>query len=71
MRLVHAEADLLPGLLVDRLGDGLVLQSLALAVEQREAIFVEMLVELLQPRVLVLRNDGATRDRKASAADAP
>lgn len=65
LRLVHAEADLLPGLLVDRLGDGLVMQGLALAVEQRESLFVELLVELERPRVLVLRNDGATRDREA------
>ena len=39
------------------------MQSLALAVEQREAMLVEMLLELQRPRVLVLRNDGATRDR--------
>ncbi len=62
LRLVHAEADLLPGLLVDRFGEGVVVQSLCAAWDQREAALVEWLVELLAPRVIVIRDDAATRD---------
>jgi 23S rRNA (cytosine1962-C5)-methyltransferase len=61
-RLVHAEADLLPGLLVDRFGDGVVVQSLCAAWDRREETVVGWLRELLAPRVVVVRDDGATRD---------
>ena len=62
LRLVHGESDLLPGLLVDRFGPGLVVQTLCQATDQREGLFVKLLLELLKPGVLVLRDDGGTRD---------
>jgi len=62
LRLVHAEADLLPGLLVDRYADGVVVQSLCTALDQREQLVVDLLVELLAPRVVVVRDDGGTRE---------
>lgn len=46
-RLVHAEADGLPALIVDRYADTLVCQALALGVAQRLPMLVELLVELL------------------------
>jgi 23S rRNA (cytosine1962-C5)-methyltransferase len=61
-RLVHAEADLLPGLLVDRFGDGVVVQSLCAAWDLREEALCAWLIELLAPRVVVVRDDAATRD---------
>jgi len=36
-RLVHAEADLLPGLFVDRYGDAAVIQTATAAMDRREA----------------------------------
>jgi len=45
-RLVNAESDRLPGLIVDRYGAYLVLQSLTLGLEQRKAEVVTALVEL-------------------------
>jgi 23S rRNA (cytosine1962-C5)-methyltransferase len=62
LRLVHGESDLLPGLLVDQFGPGVVVQSLCHAMDQREEMVVRLLVELLQPRVVVLRDDAGTRD---------
>src|SRR5262249_10951876 len=52
-RLVWSESDGLPGLIVDRYGDVLVLQTLTLAMDQRKAIIAEALGALLQPRAIV------------------
>jgi 23S rRNA (cytosine1962-C5)-methyltransferase len=46
-RLVHAESDYVPGLIVDRYGDWLVAQCLILGVERRKTELVDLLVELL------------------------
>ncbi len=46
-RLVHAESDYLPGLIVDRYGDWLVTQFLTLGVERRKDELVGLLVELV------------------------
>jgi 23S rRNA (cytosine1962-C5)-methyltransferase len=42
-RLVWSESDGLPGVIVDRYGDNLVLQTLTLAMDQRKALIVEAL----------------------------
>jgi 23S rRNA (cytosine1962-C5)-methyltransferase len=60
-RLVHAEADRLPGLVVDRYGDCLVLQLLTATTERFRDEIVECLVELESPRAIVARNDSRTR----------
>jgi 23S rRNA (cytosine1962-C5)-methyltransferase len=62
MRLVHGESDMLPGLLVDRFGDGLTIQTVCLAMDQREALLIALLGELVGPRVIVARDDGSARD---------
>ncbi|MFH1084195.1 MAG: class I SAM-dependent rRNA methyltransferase [Chloroflexota bacterium] len=46
-RLVHAESDGLPGLIVDRYGDWLVLASLTLGIEQVKQELAALLMELL------------------------
>lgn len=46
-RLVNAESDGLPGLVVDRYGDWVVLQALTLGIEQRKELLAELLVEQL------------------------
>ena len=61
-RLVHAEADRLPGLIVDRYGDALVVQTLCPAMDRRLPFLTEVLRELVAPRLIVLRNDGSARD---------
>jgi 23S rRNA (cytosine1962-C5)-methyltransferase len=61
VRLVHGEGDLLPGLVVDRYGDALSLQTLTGATEQRSELIIRTLVELTGAKVVVLRNDVSAR----------
>jgi 23S rRNA (cytosine1962-C5)-methyltransferase len=56
-RVVHGEADLLPGIFVDRYGDALALQTTTAAADLFEPDLVQLLDELLAPRALVLRDD--------------
>jgi 23S rRNA (cytosine1962-C5)-methyltransferase len=63
-RLVYGEADLLPGLVVDRYGDYLVLQTLDQGMARMQADIVECLQELLSPVGIVARNDAAVRARE-------
>jgi 23S rRNA (cytosine1962-C5)-methyltransferase len=60
-RLVHAEADGLPGLVVDRFGAVLVVQSNAAGMALLEPLVVDTLSELLMPEAIVLRNDSPAR----------
>jgi 23S rRNA (cytosine1962-C5)-methyltransferase len=60
-RVVHAEADLLPGLIVDRYGDYLVIQTLDQGMEKAQEAIVSCLTELLHPKGIVARNDVAVR----------
>jgi 23S rRNA (cytosine1962-C5)-methyltransferase len=63
-RLVHAESDLLPGLVVDRYGDYLVIQALTLGIEQRKAEIVRILAELVQPAGIYERSDVDARKKE-------
>lgn len=60
-RLVWSESDDLPGVVVDQFGDTLVLQVQTLAMEQRTALLVSLLTELLTPAEIILRNDATIR----------
>jgi 23S rRNA (cytosine1962-C5)-methyltransferase len=60
-RLVYAEGDVLPSLIVDAYADVLVLQTLAQGTEAVKPLLVELLVEELQPRAVVERNDVRVR----------
>jgi len=60
-RMVHAEADGLPGLVIDRYGDALALQANTAAMDRATPLLVEALQELLAPRVIVARNDAGVR----------
>jgi 23S rRNA (cytosine1962-C5)-methyltransferase len=60
-RLVHAEADGLPGLVVDRFGTVLVIQSNAAGMARLEPLVLETLGDLLRPEAIVLRNDSPAR----------
>lgn len=56
-RIVWSESDAIPGVIVDRYGDHLVLQVLTLAMHQRKDLIIEALVKLLEPKSIILRND--------------
>jgi len=60
-RLVHAEADRLPGLVVDRYGDVLVAQLNTAGMQRLEAPLVAALHTVLAPRAILLRNDSPAR----------
>ncbi|HZR08194.1 MAG TPA: class I SAM-dependent rRNA methyltransferase [Myxococcales bacterium] len=60
-RLVHAEADLFPGLIVDRYGDCLSVQTLIEATDARRDLFAGLLEKLVKPRAIVERNDVRVR----------
>ncbi len=61
-RVVHGEADLLPGLFVDRYADAAVLQTATAAMDAHEAEIAEVLVETLGVTTVVCRDDGSARD---------
>lgn len=63
-RAVYGEADLLPGLVVDRYGDVLAVQSLTAGIEVRLEMVLDLLEEALSPRAIVLRNDSSMRERE-------
>jgi 23S rRNA (cytosine1962-C5)-methyltransferase len=60
-RLVHAEGDLLPGLIIDRYGDYLVLQLLDQGMDAARDLLLECLQELFSPRGIIARNDVPVR----------
>ncbi len=58
-RVVHAEGDLLPGLIVDRFGDAVVVQFLTFGMKQREAEILTALQEVLAPSTIIDRTPQA------------
>jgi 23S rRNA (cytosine1962-C5)-methyltransferase len=60
-RLVHAEADLLPGLIVDRYGDYLSAQFLVKGTDDRKELLADLLVELFKAKGLMNRSDAGVR----------
>lgn len=60
-RVVWSESDGLPGVVVDRYGEHLVLQTLTLAMDQRRDLIVAALREVYEPRSIVERNEAPVR----------
>lgn len=56
-RLIASEADGFPGLIVDRYGDVLVLQSTSLGMERLLPVLIDLLQELIKPSAIVARHD--------------
>ena len=67
-RLVYGDSDRLPGLVVDRFNDTLVVQITTAGMEHLKEHIVEVLTELLRPKVIVLRNDSASREVEGLAS---
>lgn len=68
-RLVHAEADRLPGLIIDRYGDVAVLQANTAGMDRLTPLIVEALTSLLPLRAVVARNDAASRKHEGLPDD--
>lgn len=60
-RIVWSESDGIPGLIVDRYGPHLSVQTLTLAMDLRRDIIRDALVSILSPESIVLRNDSPVR----------
>ncbi len=60
-RLINAEADGLPGLVVDKYGDFLVIQCLTLGIDRRKEMLVGLLADSLNPAGIIERSDVSVR----------
>jgi len=60
-RLVHAEADRLPALIIDRYGDAFSVQALDQGMDRALPEILAALQEQFRPRAIVARNDAAVR----------
>ena len=77
-RVVHAEGDGVPGLIVDRFGDVLVVQILTLGMKDREAMILEALGQVFEPKAIIDRTppgaakaEGFTEGKGVVRGEAP
>jgi 23S rRNA (cytosine1962-C5)-methyltransferase len=63
-RLVHGENDYLPGLIVDRYGDWLVLQALTLGIDARKAMIAGLLMDIAGAAGVYERSDADIRGKE-------
>jgi 23S rRNA (cytosine1962-C5)-methyltransferase len=63
-RIINAESDLLPGLVVDKYGDYLVCQFLSAGAEYWKKEIVEILINLLNPTGIFERSDVEVREKE-------
>jgi len=68
-RLVHAEADGLPAIVIDRMGDVLVVQLNAAGPDLARDDIIAALVETLNPKAIVLKNDSPARALEGLAVE--
>jgi len=61
-RLIHAEADGLPGVIVDRFGDALVVQVNSAGMDRLTPVLLEALEAELSPKTILLKNDSPVRE---------
>ncbi len=66
-RMVFAEADNLPALIIDRYGDYLVMQCLSLGIDMRKQLICDCLEELFAPKGIYERSDVAVRKKEGLA----
>ena len=60
-RLIYSESDFLPGLVVDKYGGVLVLQSLSLGIERIKDMLADILMEVVEPEGIYERSDVPVR----------
>ena len=61
-RRIYSEGDLLPGLVVDRYAERLVVQSLIQSTDALQPLFTSILQDRYRPRSILLRNDSRVRE---------
>lgn len=67
-RLAHAEADGLPGAVIDRYGDTLVIQAAGAGMERLAEPLAEALDGLIAPKAILMRGDGPAREMEGLPA---
>jgi len=60
-RLIYGDSDLLPGLVVDRFGDYLVVQIAGAGMELVKNEIIEALVQVIKPKGILVNNDHSAR----------
>lgn len=68
-RLIHGEGDLLPGLVIDRFGDVVVVQLNTAGMQTLADEIVDALEKVLRPEVIVFRNDTGGRRQEGLEAN--
>jgi 23S rRNA (cytosine1962-C5)-methyltransferase len=61
-RRIYSEGDFIPGLIVDRYGETLVVQNLCQTIDKLEPLITSLLQEQYKPRSIVFRNDARVRE---------
>jgi len=61
-RRIYSEGDLLPGLIVDRYEDRIVVQSLIQSTDTLQPVFTSIIQDRYQPRSILFRNDSRVRE---------
>ncbi len=64
IRLINAEGDSIPGLVVDQYGDVLVLQITTLGMEKLKSFILDILIEKCAPKAIFEKSMGAARRRE-------
>jgi 23S rRNA (cytosine1962-C5)-methyltransferase len=57
LRLIHSEADFLPGLIVDKYGDNLVVSFTTAGMDNFKGVIIEILIDLLNPKGIYEKGD--------------
>lgn len=70
-RLIHSEGDGLPGLVVDRFNDTLVMQIQTAGMEQLRSQLIEALMQETQVAGILVRNDSTARRREGLEVEEP
>ena len=66
-RVINAEGDFLPGLIVDRYRETLALQCLTVGMDRLKEMLINLLVKELRPQSIYERSDVATRNEEGLA----
>lgn len=61
-RLVFSEGDFLPGLVIDRYGDIVVMQCTTAGTDRLQGTIVEAVLDVIGPTTIIARNDSPARD---------
>lgn len=63
-RVLFGEADGIPGFIVDKYGDYLSVQILSLGIDLRKEMFIQILIDLFQPKGIYERSDVPVRKKE-------